>query len=387
MNVVLTLIGLVAALYFAYSAGFVALFSVAGSLAKRRVLTWKEQDVKRRFLVLIPAYKEDLVIEQTAQAALLQNYPSAHYDVCVIADQLQATTLERLNQLAIRVLPVSFEKSTKVQAINVALVTLPSNYDAVVVLDADNIMAPDFLNFMNASLAQGWKAVQGQRIGKNADTPTAILDGLSEDVNNHIYCLGHNALGLSSRMSGSGMAFEYQLFKAIMAQNTAVGGFDKELEIRYTAAGEYIYYCPEAVVWDEKVRGQQNFHNQRRRWIAAQYANLRRFFPTGLNALSHGNLDCFHRVLQLALPPRLLLPVFLFLISVIAFVLGAYPGFWLTLFGLNVGGMLLAIPLGFWKSKKYLSLLKLPSIIWQTLKATLRIRHANRTFIHTTHHN
>lgn len=36
MNVILTLTGIVVALYFAYSAGFVALFSAAASLVKRK---------------------------------------------------------------------------------------------------------------------------------------------------------------------------------------------------------------------------------------------------------------------------------------------------------------------------------------------------------------
>lgn len=387
MNVLMSIIGLALAIYFAYSAGFIALFSLAGLMPVRRPIRLSADTPLRRFLVLIPSYKEDAVIENTAKTALEQNYPSDMYEVCVIADQLQDSTLERLRHLPIQVLPVSFEKSTKVKSLNFALVTLPAHFDAVVVLDADNLMAPDFLQYMNASLARSWKAVQGQRVAKNADTPTAVLDGLSEDVNNHIYCRGHNALGLSSRMSGSGMAFEYDMFKQFMAESEAVGGFDKELEVRYTEQGAFIGYCPEAIVWDEKVRNNQSFHNQRRRWIAAQYANLFRFFPVGLRQLSKGNIDCFHRVLQMALPPRLLMPLMLAMLSVLAWLIDTNPVFWFTLLGMNVGGMFFAIPLNFWKSGAWRSLYKLPGIIWQTLRATGRIRNANRNFIHTSHQN
>lgn len=387
MSILLSIFGFGLAIYFAYSAGFVAFFSLVGLLPIRRAAGLNDSETQRRFLVLIPAYKEDLVIENTVHAALQQKYPADLFEICVIADQLQETTLQRLRRLPIWVLPVQFEKSTKVKSINAALVTLPTYYDAVVVLDADNVMAPDFLYYMNVSFARGWQAVQGQRVAKNADTPTAVLDGLSEAVNNHIYCKGHHALGLSSRLSGSGMAFDYEQFKELMAQNEAVGGFDKELEVRYTEKGTYIAYCPQAVVWDEKVRNKQHFHNQRRRWIAAQYANLFRFFPIGLQQLVQGNFDCFHRVLQMALPPRLLMPVMLAAGSAIAWLVDGYPVFWLSLLGLNLGGMFLAIPRSFWQSGAWYSLFQLPGIIWQTLLATVRIRHANRNFIHTSHHN
>ena len=52
-------------------------------------------DKKRKILVLIPAYKEDIVIVDVARDALNQDYPRELYDVYVIADQLKKETIEK----------------------------------------------------------------------------------------------------------------------------------------------------------------------------------------------------------------------------------------------------------------------------------------------------
>ena len=48
---------------------------------------------------------------------------------------------------------------------------------------------------------------------RTKDTNTAVLDAVSEEINNSIFRKGHTRLGFSSGLSGSGMAFEYDLFK------------------------------------------------------------------------------------------------------------------------------------------------------------------------------
>jgi hypothetical protein len=54
--------------------------------------------------------------------------------------------------------------------------------------------------------------VQGHRAAK-IQGAFAMLDAMSEEINNNIYSKGHRTIGMSSRLVGSGMAFSYQLFK------------------------------------------------------------------------------------------------------------------------------------------------------------------------------
>lgn len=370
------------AAYLGWAAIFTAIFSLSAFLPVKQSV---QSPAKNKILVLIPAYKEDGVIVGSAKAALTQDYPEHLFTICVIADRLQAHTLASLYKLPVQVVEVSFVQSTKSKAIRAALDAMPTDYQGVVILDADNVMQKDFLQKVNNRLTQGYQAIQGRRVAKNDNSSVAILDGLSEDVNNWIYCRGHFALGLSSRLAGSGMAFAYNVFKQTMSQVDAVGGFDKELEVRLTAQRIRIAYDPTAEVLDEKVSKKEVFYTQRKRWISAQFSMFARFFSLGMSNLLKGNFDNFNKVLQLALPPRLILPVALALLSIVGILLNWYPIFWMSALLLNAGGMLLAIPKSFWLSGKWTSLYRLPVAIWQTLRAVFHLKGANKKFIHTPH--
>jgi len=183
-----------------------------------------------------------------------------------------------LKTLPIKVLEVKFDISTKSKALNSAMERIIAGYDIAVILDADNLMAPDFLSKINASFGNGFIAVQGHRTAKNLNTSLAVLDAVSEEINNHIFRKGHRVLGFSSAIIGSGMAFKYDFFKALMSTVTAIGGFDKEIELKLLKEGNTIEYLDDAFVYDEKVQKAEVFSNQRRRWLSAQLIYFRRDF-------------------------------------------------------------------------------------------------------------
>ncbi|MEM1217828.1 MAG: glycosyltransferase family 2 protein [Bacteroidota bacterium] len=342
----------------------------------------------RKFLVLIPGYKEDAVIVSTAKAALEQDYPQEHYDVRILADSFQESTLAALRDLPIDVQEVRFETSTKSKAIHEALKLLPEGYDSIAILDADNVMDKQFLSYMNAYLEEGHLAIQGRRVAKNSETPMAVLDAISEEVNNRIYCKGPTAVGLSSKLSGSGMAFDYQTFRRVMLQVFAIGGFDKELELRFTREKIHVAYHHQAKVYDEKVRNPEVYSKQRRRWLSAQYAYLNRFFGESIRKLlTEGNSDFFHKVMQLALPPRLILPVALFLGAVVSWLLDGQYIWWCVATGLSVSSFLLAIPRYLYNRNFVRSMLHLPKVLLYTVLALKGLRKANKKFIHTPHGN
>ncbi|RME92234.1 MAG: glycosyltransferase [Bacteroidetes bacterium] len=373
--------------YLAWGVLYQLAYALLGGLY--RVPSWPPAQHKGRIAVFIPAYREDAVIVQTARAALGQHYPPDKYEVIVIADSLRADTLAALRKLPIRVVEVHFPKSTKAKALNRALEVLAdTSFDIAVILDADNEMQPDFLARINAAFARGVRVLQGRRAAKNADTPMAILDGLSEDANNHILCKGHSVLGLSARLAGSGMAFDYALFQEIMPQVDAIGGFDKELELRLTRRGERIFYDHGAEILDEKVRQGAHFSRQRSRWIAAQFHYARRFVPLAFVRLcTKGQLDHFNKAVQMLLPPRLLTPGILALGALLLTVLGYYPlaMAWAIVCGLNISTFLLALPAYTWQSPYRDALLRVPLAFIHALRSLLGITKANKEFIHTPH--
>lgn len=372
-------------LYLAWSVLYQLSFSLAGYFFRQR----KDENNTHlySFEVLIPSYKEDSVIVETARQAVAADYPKEKYHVTVIADNLKPETVEALHALPIRVLVPDFEKSTKSKSLNLALNTLEVQPDAVAILDADNIMDKNFLREMNHSLNEGYLAVQGSREAKNRDTSMAQLDGASEAINNHILCAGHRAMGLSARLAGSGMAFEFNVFAKVMHTIDALGGFDKELELKLTQNGITIAYNPDAIVLDEKIKKAENFARQRGRWLAAQYRYGRRFIGKGVKALlTRGRYDFFNKSLQMALPPRLVLPIFLAMGAFFALIFGAATKWiWVALFAGNVLSFLLALPREAWSMEFLRALMHIPKAFLATLKALTLMRLAGKQFLHTPH--
>lgn len=380
--------------YFLLSTLYVFIFAVCALFYKPAKISSNQPF--RKIAVLIPGYKEDKVIVDVARQSCQQNYPSSYYDIIVIADSFQPDTLENLALLPVKVVEVSFEVSTKTKALNTAMNQLSTEYDIAVILDADNIMEPDFLNKINEAFGTGAKILQAHRIAKNTNTPIAILDAVSEEMNNTIYRKGHRAAGLSSALIGSGMAFDYTLFKERIAEIQAVGGFDKELELTLLRDGYTIEYLDDAIVADEKVHKTEVFQNQRRRWLSAQFVYAGRFIIPGVKLLvTKGKLDFFNKVVQQLILPRLLLLGVSFLFTLLYFIGSLLTDLtditvlnyecWLGSFLLLSISFAIAIPRSYLNRRTFKALLTLPRLFITMFLLLFKLKGANKRFIHTEH--
>ena len=371
--------------YFIYVAGYNFVLSVAGLFYRGRNAA--KAEYISTLAVFIPAYKEDNVIVGVAKKALMQDYPAGRFRVVVIADSLRDDTLAKLRALPIDVVEVSFDQSTKVKALNVALEQLKGRFDNVVILDADNIMERGFLRTINDIHGQRVPAIQGRRASKNHTTDLALLDGLSEEINNHINGKGSTALGLSASLRGSGMSFNYELLRTKLAGMNSIGGFDRELEVRLLADGVRVVYAPEAVVFDEKVEKKQVFKNQRKRWIASQYQYLAKYFLSGCKGLIEGRFAFFNSsVLRNVQLPRLLNLGILTGAVAGAFLFEMHIRYvWLVLWLLMIAATGLAIPADYRNKKLFRLILSTPGLFITMFSLLFKLKGANKKFIHTPH--
>jgi len=396
IKLIFNLFEIIVFVYLGFASLYIFIFAVAGILPLKH--RRREPLLLRKIAVLIPGYKEDAVILEVARQALEQSYPPERFDVVIIADSFKQETLEALGLMPLKLIPVSFDKSTKSKALNAGMAQLGDDYEVAVVLDADNIMEPDFLYKINLAFDRDHQVVQGHRVAKNMNNTMALLDSVSEEINNHIFRKGHRILGLSSALIGSGMAFRYDLFKKRMAEIKAIGGFDKELELTMLRDGIKIEYLHDAFVYDEKVQKQEVFENQRRRWLSAQFVYFRRFAWDGLiQLIARFNVDFFDKVYQMIMPPRILLlgAVTLFTLIVGFFSLVNYvPTWefleidfmkWLYVWILTAMAMILSIPGKMYNRKMLIAVVSLPWAFWIMFRSLLKIRGANKTFIHTQH--
>ncbi len=393
VKIIINVIELLVVAYFGFASIYIFLFAFAGLFSTNKKTSIMNK--KRRFAVLIPGYKEDNVIVEVARRALEQSYDEAFFDVVIIADSFQEITLHKLRKLPIKLVEVSFDKSTKSKALNKAMEVIGDQYHVALVLDADNIMEYDFIERINDAFNKGYKVVQGHRVAKNTNTAFAILDAVSEEVNNHIFRKGHRVLGLSSALIGSGMAFDYHFFKTTMQQVNAVGGFDKELELKLLRDRTKIEYLHDALVLDEKVQKSEVFSNQRKRWLSAQFIYFRRYVASGIKELFlKGNIDFADKVYQMVSPPRILLLGLVSIFTASYFLLELFfqdtilmvsALYWYFTFTVTVLAFLFSVPRKFYSTATLRAILTLPKAFFLMFLSLFKLKGANKKFIHTQH--
>ena len=336
-----------------------------------------------RFLVLYPAYNEDRVIVNAVEQFLYQEYPKDLYTLVVISDHMQPETNDYLRSLPITLLTPTFEKSSKAKAMQYAINNVQGEFDNVVIMDADNVVRPEFLSQLNI-LCSVYDVIQCHRCAKNSNNDVAVLDGTSEEINNTIFRKAHNRLGLSSALIGSGMCFDYELFKKNVFQ-LSTAGEDREMEALLLNQEVYIKYAPDIHVFDEKVSNQDNFQRQRMRWMTAQVQSLMSNLPKIPQAIIHGRINFIDKTIQQALIPRSILIVLLAGISIMMTIF--VPNWcekWWILLGILALSLYIAIPSQL-RLRSFSKVFTIPSLVFRMLKNILHIDRKSTDFIHTEH--
>ena len=371
----------------AFSVAYVAFFALV-SLFPSRSSSHQPSSIIHHpssFLILFPAYKEDSVIVHSVRQFLEQTYPKGLYEVVVISDHMQDDTNELLRQLPITLLTPQFEKSCKARALQYAMQHTEEIYDYIVILDADNVVLPDFLEQLNASCQKGYQAIQCHRCAKNSNNNIAVLDGTSEEINNTIFRKAHNTVGLSSALIGSGMCFAFEWFKHhVDLLNSAVE--DRELESHLLQEKVYIKFEENIHVFDEKVSNRDNFERQRLRWLNGQLQTLLIMLPNIPHAIATGNINYIDKTIQQALIPRSILLVLIPIFSLIMLLLAPVWSIkWWALFLVLCISLYIAIPARMRNSTVFGKLTSFPRLALKMLKNLFRLNKNNKDFLHTTH--
>ena len=363
---------------------YLLIFAVAALVGKAEKHPYAR--ITNRILVLIPAYKEDFVIESTVRSFLRQSYPTAQFDVVVIADHCKVETVQRISQYPVTVLTPDFEESLKAKSLSYAMDYIaPRKYDIVVILDADNTVEPHFLEVINSYYESGCRALQAHRVAKNRNTETALLDAIFEEINNSIFRTGHVRLGFSSALVGSGMAFDFDWFRQHVGQLVS-SGEDKELEILLMNQGIFVDFLDNLYVYDEKTQKENTFHRQRRRWMAAQFNSLITNLPKLIPALIHRNYDLVDKIIQWTLLPRIPMIGIILLMSVIMFLVDWVSAIkWWCLFLVVLGIFAMCVPDDLVNEDFDRAVKRAPLMAIKMVLNVFRLRGLKNKFLHTEH--
>ncbi len=279
------------------------------------------------FLILIPAYKESKVLLKMTEASQKINYPESKYKTIIIADECDEAVLSQI-PAEIKVQKIFPIQHNKVNSLKTIL-PIEDVFGFVVILDADNIVHPEFLNNLNKEISNDFKVIQGLRIPKNLETTTARLDAITDLIYNQLDRIIPAKLGLTGTLSGSGFAIERNLFQEMINSINTFGGFDKILQSKLLLKNIPVHIAIDAIIYDEKTSLQSEYIKQRKRWLYFHFYNSIKYgFKLLLNGIKNLNINQLHLGIISLRPPL----NFLLFLGFILIITGVFINLLLTLF-------------------------------------------------------
>jgi cellulose synthase/poly-beta-1,6-N-acetylglucosamine synthase-like glycosyltransferase len=220
-----------------------------------------------RLAVLIPAHNEQLVIEQTL--ASVSGALAASDRLLVVADNCNDRTAELAHSAGAEVVVRNdSERRGKGYALQFGLRALALDPpEVVVVVDADCLVEPQTAGILARLAATTQRPVQALNLtDRNPATgPIQAVSLLGNHFTNLVRPLGLLRLGVPCRLTGTGMAFPWQL-----AVNMPLAGAnlveDMQLGIDLALRGHWPLFCAEARVTSALPTGDRAFVSQRTRW-------------------------------------------------------------------------------------------------------------------------
>ena len=234
-----------------------------------------------KFMAIIPAHNEELVIGSLIESLKNQTYDKNLYDIYVIADNCTDNTAKIAEEAgAIVYKRFDSENKTKGHALNWFLkqkIEENANYDAFFIFDADNIVDKNFITAMNKKLCEGEDVVQGYRDIKNP-TDNWITAGyaLFYWTLHRFYHLARYNVGLSPLLNGTGFMVKFDVIKP-QGWDTETLTEDIEFSIKRIIAGKKLGWATEAIVYDEQPTSFKQSWSQRSRWTVGHIQCVNRY--------------------------------------------------------------------------------------------------------------
>ena len=338
------------------------------------------------YAIIVTAYQETYTLNAAVTSLLRLNY--SNYLIYIVADNCDISNLRFQNDKVILFRPEEHLQSNT-RSHFYAIKRFRRQHDYLTIIDSDNLVDSEYLNELNVLFAQGYKAVQGVRKAKNLDTVYACLDAV-QDIYYHFYDREILfALGSSSTLAGSGMAFTTSLYQRFLECFEIEGaGFDKVLQIEILKQNNRIAFAKKAIVFDEKTSRSDQLIKQRARWFNTwfKYAKL------GIKLLRQGILDLNWNQFLFAVlflrPPLFLIVLvsFLFMIASL-FINGTLFMYWLLAFALFFLAIFIALVHSKAEKKIYRAMAGIPAFMYYQLLSLLRVRKANKISVATQHYH
>lgn len=352
----------------------------------------KGETQSSRFACIITVYQNLDIAWPLVRSLLKQNY--SNYRIYLVADGIASTVkpeIENYDRLVL--LQPDKPLRSKVASIDYALRKLDSSYTHAVIFDPDNLVPAHFLSALDKSHCMGFEIVQGKRIAKNIDTAYAALDALGEYYYDFTVRQVPFRLGSSSTIAGSGMSISLDVYRKNIQKEMeefktkgVVVAEDKSLQMDFVAQQKRIAYCPQAVLFDEKVSSGEQVSRQRTRWLNSYFRHSKDALALLFRGLRLFNWNIFYFALMILFPPMSVLMLSsLLMLGITSIFLPELA----ILLGLSIAIFWFSFILALLQNATPAAVLKaipqIPLFVAKQMGGLLQIRKANKDFMATSH--
>jgi 1,2-diacylglycerol 3-beta-glucosyltransferase len=235
-----------------------------------------------RFLVIIPAHNEEKLIGSTLESLAKLDYPVAAYSVHVIADNCTDKTAETARAHGALVYErynnALVGKGYALQWLLEQIWQKQIPHDAVLFLDADSLVSPNFLQVMSARIQRGEKIIQAYYAVREPEGSwNSSLRYAALAVLHYLRPQGRMVMGGSAGLKGNGMAFEAETIRRYPWSGSLTEDIEQHMALLLD--GERVTFAPDAVVLGEMPDTFDKMHSQHMRWERGRLETARIFVP------------------------------------------------------------------------------------------------------------
>jgi len=240
-----------------------------------------------RFIILVPAHNEEMLIGRLCRSLLNIRYPKDLFAVYIVADNCSDNTVNVCGAYPVRVLERhDRDRVGKGHAISWAIQQVDlKSYDAVLIVDADNVVDPGILSELNRMICRGERAIQCHNaVGNREDSWFTQLLYVSRTIGNHLYHHAKYKLGLTSYLMGNGVCLTTELLTSKGWTAFSIGE-DWEYYAQLIGDGTGIGFALRAKVFHQESMSLEQATTQRLRWSSGRFHVLWKY---GFRLLAEG---------------------------------------------------------------------------------------------------
>ncbi len=280
-----------------------------------------------KYAFIISARNEENVISQLCDSLNAQNYPRELFDIHIVADNCTDNTAAVAEEHDARV----YERhNLKLIGKGYALSELFEHikntvgydaYDGYIVVDADNILDPNYLAEMNNAFDSGARLITSYRNSKNYGD-NWISSGYSLWFLRESRQLNavRDVLGTTCEIHGTGFLVSKEIIKKQGGWIHNLMIEDVQFTVENVLDGEKVAYCHDAMVYDEQPTSFVTSWWQRKRWCRGYLQILRHYGLKLAGAFFKGRgFSNFDMIMSMC--PAFFITVAAVAVNIIAFVL------------------------------------------------------------------